>query len=69
MKRFDAIIIGTGQAGLSLAARFAGVGQTVDGRITRMSTCTPLLSPIFRTMRLPLPATLEVVDLSLLSGL
>jgi len=29
MKRFDAIIIGTGQAGPSLAARFAGAGKTV----------------------------------------
>ena len=29
MKRFDAIIIGTGQAGPSLAARFAGDGKTV----------------------------------------
>jgi pyruvate/2-oxoglutarate dehydrogenase complex dihydrolipoamide dehydrogenase (E3) component len=29
MKRFDAIIIGTGQAGPSLAARFAAAGQTV----------------------------------------
>jgi pyruvate/2-oxoglutarate dehydrogenase complex dihydrolipoamide dehydrogenase (E3) component len=29
MKRFDAIIIGTGQAGPSLAARFAAVGKTV----------------------------------------
>jgi pyruvate/2-oxoglutarate dehydrogenase complex dihydrolipoamide dehydrogenase (E3) component len=29
MKHFDAIIIGTGQAGPSLAARFAGAGQTV----------------------------------------
>ena len=28
-KRFDAIIIGTGQAGPSLAARFAGAGKTV----------------------------------------
>jgi pyruvate/2-oxoglutarate dehydrogenase complex dihydrolipoamide dehydrogenase (E3) component len=28
-KHFDAIIIGTGQAGPSLAARFAGAGQTV----------------------------------------
>jgi len=29
MKHFDAIIIGTGQAGPSLAARFAGAGKTV----------------------------------------
>jgi pyruvate/2-oxoglutarate dehydrogenase complex dihydrolipoamide dehydrogenase (E3) component len=29
MKRFDAIIIGTGQAGPSLAARFAGAGKSV----------------------------------------
>jgi pyruvate/2-oxoglutarate dehydrogenase complex dihydrolipoamide dehydrogenase (E3) component len=29
MKNFDAIIIGTGQAGPSLAARFAGAGKTV----------------------------------------
>ena len=29
MKRFDAIIIGTGQAGPSLAARFAAAGKTV----------------------------------------
>jgi pyruvate/2-oxoglutarate dehydrogenase complex dihydrolipoamide dehydrogenase (E3) component len=29
MKQFDAIIIGTGQAGPSLAARFAGAGKTV----------------------------------------
>src|SRR5271156_3596667 len=29
VKRFDAIIIGTGQAGPSLAARFAGAGKTV----------------------------------------
>ena len=29
MKRFDAIIIGTGQAGPPLAARFAGAGKTV----------------------------------------
>jgi pyruvate/2-oxoglutarate dehydrogenase complex dihydrolipoamide dehydrogenase (E3) component len=29
MKRFDAIIIGTGQAGPSMAARFAGAGKTV----------------------------------------
>ena len=29
MKYFDAIIIGTGQAGPSLAARFAGAGKTV----------------------------------------
>jgi pyruvate/2-oxoglutarate dehydrogenase complex dihydrolipoamide dehydrogenase (E3) component len=29
IKRFDAIIIGTGQAGPSLAARFAGAGKTV----------------------------------------
>ncbi len=29
MKRFDAIIMGTGQAGPSLAARFAGAGKTV----------------------------------------
>ena len=29
MKRFDAIIIGTGQAGPSLAARFVGAGKTV----------------------------------------
>jgi pyruvate/2-oxoglutarate dehydrogenase complex dihydrolipoamide dehydrogenase (E3) component len=29
MKHFDAIIIGTGQAGPSLAARFAGAGRTV----------------------------------------
>ena len=29
MKRFDAIIIGTGQAGPSLAARIAGAGKTV----------------------------------------
>jgi pyruvate/2-oxoglutarate dehydrogenase complex dihydrolipoamide dehydrogenase (E3) component len=29
MKKFDAIIIGTGQAGPSLAARFAGAGKTV----------------------------------------
>jgi pyruvate/2-oxoglutarate dehydrogenase complex dihydrolipoamide dehydrogenase (E3) component len=29
MKRFDAIIIGTGQAGPSLAARFAATGKTV----------------------------------------
>ena len=29
IKHFDAIIIGTGQAGPSLAARFAGVGKTV----------------------------------------
>src|SRR5271169_3614668 len=29
MKPFDAIIIGTGQAGPSLAARFAGAGKTV----------------------------------------
>src|ERR1700683_2426977 len=28
-KHFDAIIIGTGQAGPSLAARFAGAGKTV----------------------------------------
>jgi pyruvate/2-oxoglutarate dehydrogenase complex dihydrolipoamide dehydrogenase (E3) component len=27
MKRFDAIIIGTGQAGPSLATRFAGAGR------------------------------------------
>jgi pyruvate/2-oxoglutarate dehydrogenase complex dihydrolipoamide dehydrogenase (E3) component len=27
MKHFDAIIIGTGQAGPSLAARFAGAGK------------------------------------------
>ena len=29
MKHFDAIIVGTGQAGPSLAARFAGAGKTV----------------------------------------
>src|ERR1700686_5307137 len=29
MRRFDAIIIGTGQAGPSLAARFADAGKTV----------------------------------------
>ena len=29
MKHFDAIIIGTGQAGPSLAARFADSGKTV----------------------------------------
>jgi pyruvate/2-oxoglutarate dehydrogenase complex dihydrolipoamide dehydrogenase (E3) component len=29
MKQFDAIVIGTGQAGPSLAARFAGAGKTV----------------------------------------
>src|SRR5271166_5547728 len=29
MKHFDAIIIGTGQAGPSLAARFAGAGKSV----------------------------------------
>src|ERR1700684_437668 len=29
MKRFDAIIIGTGQAGPSLAARFAGAGKSI----------------------------------------
>jgi pyruvate/2-oxoglutarate dehydrogenase complex dihydrolipoamide dehydrogenase (E3) component len=29
MKHFDAIIIGTGQAGPSMAARFAGAGKTV----------------------------------------
>jgi pyruvate/2-oxoglutarate dehydrogenase complex dihydrolipoamide dehydrogenase (E3) component len=29
MKHFDAIIIGTGKAGPSLAARFAGAGKTV----------------------------------------
>jgi pyruvate/2-oxoglutarate dehydrogenase complex dihydrolipoamide dehydrogenase (E3) component len=29
MKHFDAIIIGTGQAGPSLAARFAAADQTV----------------------------------------
>jgi pyruvate/2-oxoglutarate dehydrogenase complex dihydrolipoamide dehydrogenase (E3) component len=29
MKHFDAIIIGTGQAGPALAARFAAAGQTV----------------------------------------
>ncbi len=29
MKHFDAIIIGTGQAGPSLAGRFAGAGKTV----------------------------------------
>ena len=29
MKHFDAIIIGTGQAGPSLAARFASAGKTV----------------------------------------
>jgi choline dehydrogenase-like flavoprotein len=29
MKHFDAIIIGTGQAGPSLAARFADAGKTV----------------------------------------
>lgn len=29
MRHFDAIIIGTGQAGPSLAARFSGVGKTV----------------------------------------
>src|SRR5215469_17230474 len=29
VKHFDAIIIGTGQAGPSLAARFAGAGKTV----------------------------------------
>ena len=29
MKHFDAIVIGTGQAGPSLAARFAGTGKTV----------------------------------------
>jgi pyruvate/2-oxoglutarate dehydrogenase complex dihydrolipoamide dehydrogenase (E3) component len=29
MKHLDAIIIGTGQAGPSLAARFAGAGKTV----------------------------------------
>src|ERR1700683_4900462 len=29
MKHFDAIIIGTGQAGPSLARRFAGAGKTV----------------------------------------
>jgi pyruvate/2-oxoglutarate dehydrogenase complex dihydrolipoamide dehydrogenase (E3) component len=29
MKHFDAIVIGTGQAGPSLAARFAGAGKTV----------------------------------------
>jgi 2-polyprenyl-6-methoxyphenol hydroxylase-like FAD-dependent oxidoreductase len=29
MKHFDAIIIGTGQAGPSLAARFAGAGKRV----------------------------------------
>ena len=29
MKHFDAIIIGTGQAGPSLAARFAAAGRTV----------------------------------------
>ena len=29
MKHFDAIIIGTGQAGPSLAARFSDVGKTV----------------------------------------
>ena len=29
MKHFDAIIIGTGQAGPPLAARFAGAGKTV----------------------------------------
>jgi pyruvate/2-oxoglutarate dehydrogenase complex dihydrolipoamide dehydrogenase (E3) component len=28
MKQFDAIIIGMGQAGPSLATRFAGAGQT-----------------------------------------
>jgi choline dehydrogenase-like flavoprotein len=29
-KHFDAIIIGTGQAGPPLAARFAGTGKTVS---------------------------------------
>jgi predicted dinucleotide-binding enzyme len=29
MEHFDAIIIGTGQAGPPLAARFAGAGKTV----------------------------------------
>ena len=29
MKHFDAIIVGTGQAGPALAARFAGAGRTV----------------------------------------
>jgi pyruvate/2-oxoglutarate dehydrogenase complex dihydrolipoamide dehydrogenase (E3) component len=29
VKHFDAIIIGTGQAGRSLAARFAAAGKTV----------------------------------------
>src|SRR5215475_13736320 len=29
MKKFDALIIGTGQAGPSLASRFAGAGKTV----------------------------------------
>jgi len=29
MKQFEAIIIGTGQSGPSLAARFAGAGQAV----------------------------------------
>jgi pyruvate/2-oxoglutarate dehydrogenase complex dihydrolipoamide dehydrogenase (E3) component len=40
MKHFDAIVIGTGQAGPSLATRFSDAGKTVAMELHRFgSTC------------------------------
>ena len=67
---FDAIIIGTGQAGPSLAARFAGAGKTVAiierhkfGGTCVNTGCIPTKTLVPARMRPTLPAAVRTTAL------